>query len=380
MENRASDYFLKEVQRANKGRLKIYIGAAPGVGKTYKMLRDANELKRQGIDVVIGFVETYGRKETEEQIGDLEKLPLKRILYNGIELEEMDLEGIIKRKPQLVVVDELAHRNAPGSKNKKRYEDVLDLIENGISVMTAVNIQHLESLNDYVNRMTGIKVGQTIPDYIFEYADEIEVVDISPQALRERIKQGKVYSSDKIEMALNNFFREGNLTALRELALREVANEVDERLLEYRNRKNVEGLTGAQERILVCINLRYNSEYLIRRGWRIAKMLKAKLYVLHVYREGELRDAEKLKKLDAVKQLCDELNAEFKMVMSSDPIETIINYAKDQAITQIVLGPSARRRIDEILRGSIVRRIMEKTRFIDILVVADPLYREMKET
>ncbi|SHE69811.1 two-component system, OmpR family, sensor histidine kinase KdpD [Caldanaerobius fijiensis DSM 17918] len=374
MENKNSDYFLRELQRANKGRLKIYIGAAPGVGKTYKMLRDANELKRQGIDVVIGFVETYGRKETEEQIGELEILPLKKIYYNGMELEEMDLEGIIARKPQLVVVDELAHRNAPGSKNKKRYKDVLDLIENGISVMTAVNIQHLESLNDYINRMTGIKVGQTVPDYILEYADEIEVVDISPEALRERIRQGKVYSSDKIEMALNNFFREGNLTALRELALREVANEVDERLLEYRNMKKVEGLMGAQERILVCINLRYNSEYLIRRSWRVAKMLKAKLYVLHVSREIELRDSEKLKKLDAIKQLCDELDAEFKMIISSDPVQAIIDYAKEQAITQIVLGQSARRRIDEIIKGSIVRRIMQKTRFIDILIVADPYF------
>lgn len=372
MENKTPDYFLREIQKANKGRLKIYIGAAPGVGKTYKMLRDANELKKQGIDVIIGFVETYGRKETAEQIGDLEILPLKKISYNGIELEEMDLEGIIKRKPQLVIVDELAHRNAPGSKNKKRYEDVLELIENGISVMTAVNIQHLESLNDYVNRMTGIKVGQTVPDYILEYADEIEVVDISPEALRERIRQGKVYSSDKIETALNNFFREGNLTALRELALREVANEVDERLLEYRNIKKVEGLMGAQERILVCINLRYNSEYLIRRGWRVAKMLKAKLYVLHVCKEMELGNPERLKKLDAVKQLCDELDAEFKVVMSSDPVEAIINYAKEQAITQIVLGQSARRRIDEIIKGSIVRQIMEKTKFVDILIVADP--------
>ncbi|MGB9679258.1 MAG: KdpD-like non-kinase potassium sensor [Thermoanaerobacteraceae bacterium] len=369
---RSADYFLKEIERTNKGRLKIYIGAAPGVGKTYHMLRDANEMKSRGIDVVIGFVETYGRKDTEEQIGNLEVLPLKEINYKGVVLKEMDLEGIIKRKPQVVVVDELAHTNAPTSKNEKRYQDVLEIIENGISVMTAVNIQHLESLNDYVNRMTNVKVRETIPDKLLELSDEVEVVDVSPDTLRERLKNGKIYSQDKIEMALDNFFRVGNLSALRELALREVANEVDDRLVEYKNRKNVEGLKGAQEKILVCVNMRFNAEYLIRRGYRIAKMLKADLFVLHIYNDDDMEDPKRLKKLDEITMLCNKLEAKFSMVKANDPAKAIIKFAEENAITQIILGQSVRRRIDEIIRGSIVRRIMKGTKFIDVLIVADP--------
>lgn len=372
MTRKSADYFLKEIERANKGRLKIYIGAAPGVGKTYHMLRDANEMKSRGIDVVIGFVETYGRKETEEQIGSLEILPLKEINYKGVILKEMDLEGIIKRKPQVVIVDELAHTNAPTSKNEKRYQDVLEIIDNGISVMTAVNIQHLESLNDYVNRMTNVKVRETIPDKLLDISDEVEVIDVSPDTLRERLRNGKIYSADKIEMALNNFFRVGNLSALRELALREVANEVDERLVEYKNRKKVEGLKGAQEKILVCVNLRFNAEYLIRRGFRLAKMLKADLFVLHVYNGDDMEDAKRLKKLDDITMLCNKLEAKFYMVKSHDPAKAIIKFAEENAITQIVLGQSVRRRIDEIIRGSIVRRIMKGTKFIDVLIVADP--------
>jgi two-component system sensor histidine kinase KdpD len=369
---RSPDYFMREIERANKGRLKIYLGAAPGVGKTYHMLQDANEMKKRGIDVVTGFVETYGRKDTEEQIGDLEIIPLKEINYKGVIIKEMDLEAIIKRRPQVVVVDELAHTNAPGSKNEKRYQDVLELIDNGISVMTAVNIQHFESLNDYVNRMTNVKVRETIPDKILELADEIEVVDVSPETLIERLKNGKIYSPDKIETALNNFFRVGNLAALRELTLREVANEVDDRLLEYRNKKKVVGLKGAQEKILVCVNLRFNAEYLIRRGYRLAKMLKADLFVLHVYNDEELRDHKNLKKLDEISMLCNKLEAKFYMVKSNDPAKAIIKFAEENAITQIVVGQSVRRRIDEIIRGSIVRRIMKGTKFIDVLVVADP--------
>ena len=213
-----------------KGKLKIYIGGAPGVGKSYQMLHDANDMKKSNRDIIIGVIETYGRKGTEEQIGNLEILPLKEIDYKGMKLKELDLEGIIARNPEFVIIDELAHTNVPTSKNKKRFEDVLEILDNGINVMTAVNIQHLESLNDHVNRMTGIKVKETIPDNIIDIAYEIEVIDISPHSLRERIKAGKVYSQDKIDTALHNFFRVGNLTALRELALREVANEVDEKL------------------------------------------------------------------------------------------------------------------------------------------------------
>jgi two-component system, OmpR family, sensor histidine kinase KdpD len=372
MSQKSPDQFLKEIERTNKGRIKIYIGAAPGVGKTYQMLRDANEMKESGIDVVIGLVETYGRKGTSEQIGNLEIIPLKEINYKDVILKEMDLQAILKRKPQVVIVDELAHTNVPTSKNQKRYQDVLEIIDNGISIMTAVNIQHLESLNDYVNRMTEVKVRETIPDTIMDIADEVEVIDISIDALRDRLKQGKIYSIDKVETALNNFFRVGNLTALRELTLREVANEVDEHLMEYKNEKSVEGLIGAQEKILVCVNLNFNAEYLIRRGYRIAKMFKAALFILYVKGENYTVEREKLKKLDDLSQLCISFGGEFKVVTSNDPAIPIIDFAKENGITQVVIGQSARTRTNEIMRGSIVRKIMRGTKYVDVLVVADP--------
>ena len=372
MVNKSPDQFLKEIERANKGRLKIYIGAAPGVGKTYQMLRDAHEIKESGIDVVIGLVETYGRKGTIEQIRNLEIVPMREVVYKDVVLKEMDLEAILKRKPQVVIVDELAHTNVPTSRNQKRYRDVLEIIENGISVMTAVNIQHFESLNDYVNRMTGVKVRETIPDTIMDLADEVEVIDISIDALRERLRQGKIYSKDKVETALNNFFRVGNLNALRELTLREVANEVDEHLMEYKNAKSVEGLIGAQEKILVCVNLNFNAEYLIRRGFRLAKMLKTPLFILYVKSEEYTTDREKLKKIDDLSELCIKLGAEFKVVTAVDPAVPIIEFAKNHGITQVVIGQSARTRTHEIMRGSIVRKIMRGTKYVDVLVVADP--------
>lgn len=372
MSQKSPDQFLKEIERTNKGRLKIYIGAAPGVGKTYQMLRDAHEMRDSGIDVVIGLVETYGRKGTTHQIGDLEIIPLKEVNYKNVILKEMDLEAILKRKPKLVIVDELAHTNVPTSKNQKRYQDVLEIIDNGISVMTAVNIQHLESLNDYVNRMTEVKVRETIPDSILDLADEVEVIDISIDSLRERLKQGKIYNYDKIETALNNFFRVGNLTALRELTLREVANEVDEHLMEYKNEKSVEGLVGAQEKILVCVNLNFNAEYLVRRGYRISKMLKAPLFILYVKGDEYERGRDKLKKLDDLSQLCIKLGAEFKVISASDPAVPIIKFAKEKGITQVVIGQSARTRTHEIIKGSIVRKIMSGTKYVDVLVVADP--------
>ena len=373
MNTRTPDYFLKEYERSTKGRLKIYVGAAPGVGKTYQMLRDANEMRQSGIDVVIGIIETHGRKETIEQIGDLEIIEPKEIKYKTVMLKELDLEKIILRRPKVVIVDELAHTNAPKSKNKKRYEDVLELIENGISVMTAVNIQHLESLKDYVNRMTGVKIRETIPDKMLTIADETKVIDISPEGIRERLKKGKIYSEDKIHSSLNNFFRLGNLTALRELSLREVANEEDEKLTNYKNEKEVDGLVGAKEKILVCVNLNFNAEYLIRRGYRIARMLKAELFVMYVKNKHDYdNDRETVKKYKEIVDLCKRLEGEFIVKVSKNPASPIIKYAKENSITQIVIGQSARTRFHEIIKGSIVRKIMRKAKYVDVLVVADP--------
>ena len=226
-ERTSADQWLDRLARAERARLRVYIGAAPGVGKTYSMLEDAHALRARGVDVVLGLIETYGRVETEQKIGDLEVVPLRHVAYRGVTLQEMDLDAILARRPALCVVDELAHTNAPGSRHPKRYEDVLELLDAGVSVMTAVNIQHLETLNDIVSRMTGVRVKETVPDTFFDRADEVINVDATVDELRTRLRQGKIYRPEKVEQALANFFREGNLSTLRELALRAVADEVE---------------------------------------------------------------------------------------------------------------------------------------------------------
>src|SRR5215471_4924009 len=224
----SADQLLERLKSETRARLRVYIGAAPGVGKTYRMLKDAAAVKAGGADIVVGFVETYGRADTDAQLAGLEMIPRKKIPYKGVELEEMDIDAILARKPQLCVIDELAHTNVPGSRHEKRYQDVIELLDAGVSVMTAVNIQHLETLNDLVSRVTGVRVRETVPDTFLDRADEVINVDVTVEELRTRLRQGKVYRPEKIEQALTNFFREGNLSTLRELALRAVADEVGE--------------------------------------------------------------------------------------------------------------------------------------------------------
>jgi two-component system sensor histidine kinase KdpD len=252
-ERPSADALLARIKDQQRARLRVYIGAAPGVGKTYEMLVEAHALKSRGIDVVIGVIETYGRKETEAQLRDLEIVPKRQVGYRNVTLEEMDVEAIIRRKPQVCVVDELAHSNAPGSRRAKRYEDVLDLLEAGIHVMTAVNIQHLETLNDAVAKATGVRVRETVPDTFLNRADEVINVDVTVEELRSRLREGKIYRPEKVEQALTNFFRKGNLSTLRELALRAVADEVGQKAATYRQR---EGLEPAliPERVMVCMS------------------------------------------------------------------------------------------------------------------------------
>ncbi len=235
-----ADALLERIKQQDRPRLRIYVGAAPGVGKTYEMLREAHALRARGLDVVIGVVETYGRRDTEAQIKDLEVLPRRKIEYRGVTIEEMDVDGIVGRKPQVCVVDELAHTNAPGSRHVKRYEDVLEILEAGIHVMTAVNIQHLETLNDAVARATGVRVRETVPDTFLDRADEVINVDVTVEELRNRLRAGKIYRPEKVEQALSNFFRKGNLLTLRELALRAVADAVGEKAASYRAREGLE--------------------------------------------------------------------------------------------------------------------------------------------
>ncbi|SDH10499.1 two-component system, OmpR family, sensor histidine kinase KdpD [Aneurinibacillus thermoaerophilus] len=365
---------LKRIEKESRGYLKIFIGAAPGVGKTYMMLREGNELLKKGVDIIIGIIETHGRAATAAQIENLPIFPLKKVDYKNKQLKEFDLEGILERKPQYVIVDELAHTNVPGSKNQKRYEDVMELVKAGINVMTAVNIQHLESLNDTVEQLTGIKVRERIPDWMLNEANEIQLIDTPPETLCERLKAGLIYQPEKIEQSLKNFFRIGNLNALREIALREVADDVDERLESYKLEKGINGMKGANEKILVCVNYRPNAERLIRRGWRIASRLKCQLYILNIplvpvhKMDGATRKQHRL-----LEKLAKDLDAEFHIRAPGGrkPEQLIIEFVEEKGITQVVLGQSARSRWEEIIKGSIVTKIMKGTKHVDILIVAD---------
>ncbi|MDS1030047.1 universal stress protein [Bacillota bacterium LX-D] len=362
----------KEIGKIKRGKLKVYIGAAPGVGKTYTMLREANELKKKGIDVVIGLLETHGRKETWEQVGDLEIIPRKKIQYRNVILEEMDTDAIIKRNPEVVLVDELAHTNVSGSKYQKRYQGVEQILNAGISVISTMNIQHLESLNDAVEQITGIRVRETVPDHVLHSADEIELIDISPKALRERMREGNIYPMEKVEQSLNNFFRTGNLIALRELALREVADEVDERLESW-DRRTLRGHLRQQEAIVVCVNLQPDSDRLIRRGFRIAYRLKAEWYVVYV--KDQALTPEEEQRLQKLKELTERLGGKFEIHQAAERrkvFRKLVEVLNQKEATQVVIGHSARTRWEEIWKGAVVQKLLRAVRHLDVLVVADP--------
>ncbi|MGI0534559.1 KdpD-like non-kinase potassium sensor [Bacillus pfraonensis] len=368
-QRRSPEEYLEEIRRMNRGKLKLYVGAAPGVGKSYKMLFDAQEMKKENIDIVIGLIETHGRKETEEAIADLEKVPLKEINYKGKVFYELHVEGIIKRAPQVVVVDELAHSNIPGSKHKKRYMDVEELLEAGISVLSAFNIQHLESVHDIVEQITNVKVRERIPDFILQKANEIQLVDVTPEVLRKRLIDGKIYKEEKIQKSLQNFFTVNNLGALRELSLREVADDMDDKISQ-----SVMDPIGVKEKILVCVQYSSTAEKLIRRGWRMADRLNAELYVLNVEREKiESLSVSKRQTIDEWQSLTNQFHATFLLeeAKGRKPADVIIEVAKRLQVTQILLGQSARTRWEEIRKGSIVNEIMRQTKHIDIHIVAD---------
>jgi two-component system sensor histidine kinase KdpD len=354
-----------------RSRLRVYIGAAPGVGKTYVMLEDAHTLRRQGLDVVIGFVETYGRAETEAQIKDLETVPRRRVPYRGVELEEMDLDAILRRKPQVCLVDELAHSNVAGCKNQKRFEDALDLLDAGIDVMTAVNIQHVETLNDAVARVTGVRVRETVPDTFFHRADEVINVDATVEELISRLRQGKIYKPEKIEQALTNFFRVGNLSTLRELALRAVADEVGEKAASYRVR---EGLEPAliPERVMVCMSSNAEAPRVIRTGARIAGRLGSRWYAVYVEtpreRPGRIdpRDEAALARNVALAQ---GLGATVVRVKADHPSDGLIAFAQREGITHVIFGQSARSRWEILLRGSTIDRFLGEVRDAAVQVV-----------
>jgi len=367
----SGEQLLAKLQADQRARLRIYVGAAPGVGKTYSMLQDAHALRREGVDVVVGFVETYGRAETEAQIGDLEIVPRRRIEYRDVVLEEMDLDAILRRRPQLCVVDELAHTNVPGSAHEKRYQDVGAILDAGIGVLTAVNIQHLETLNDAVGRVTGVRVRETVPDTILDRADEVVNVDVTVQELQSRLRQGKVYKPEKVEQALSNFFRETNLSTLRELALRAVADEVGDKAASHRQR---EGLEPAliPERVMVCMSSNADAPRVIRIGSRIAGRLGARWYAVYVEtpREapGKITPADR----DALQRniaLSESLGATVVRVKADRAADGLIEFAKREGITHVIFGQTARSRWEILLKGSTLNRFLEEVRDAAIQVV-----------
>jgi two-component system sensor histidine kinase KdpD len=367
----SAESLLAKLTEGERASLRVYIGAAPGVGKTYQMLEDAQQLKRQGVDIVIAFVEPHGRADTAALVGDLERLPLRRIEYRGVTLEEMDVDSVVVREPAIAVVDELAHTNVPGSKNSKRYEDVLAILDSGISVITAGNIQHIESLNDAVARTTGVRVRETIPDYVLRRADEVVNVDVSVETLRTRLRQGKIYGVEKIEQSLNNFFRKGNLSALRELALRQVATDQATKAHDYREREGL-GQPCIPEKVMVCMASRGSAKKLLRTGSRIAGRLASDWYAVYVETPGEELGRIKPQDYAALQEnirFAEELGAKVVRLKARSVADALIDFARREGITHVVFGQSARTRWDILLRGSVINRFLDEVRDATVQVV-----------
>ena len=367
----AAESLLARAREEGRARLRVYIGAAPGVGKSYKMLEDAHELKRQGLDVVIGFIEPHGRADTLARIGDLEQVPLREIAYRGVTLKEADVEGIKARRPQIAVVDELAHTNAPGSPNEKRYQDVLNLLDAGINVITAVNIQHIESLNDAIATTTGVRVRETIPDWVLKRADEVVNVDVSVETLRERLRQGKIYDAAKIEQALTNFFRKGNLTALRELALRQLASDQAGKAEAYRAREGLDRPV-IPEKVMVAMASRGSARNLLRVGSRIAGRLATDWFAVYV--ETPKEEPGRIKPEDHVAlgdniRFAQQLGAKVVKLKGSRVADLLVEFAKREGITHVIFGQSARSRWDLAMRGSIVDRFLRDVRDATVQIV-----------
>lgn len=369
----ALEHVRRQAGAGARGRLRIYLGMAPGVGKTYAMLHEGQRRKARGTDVVIGLVETYGRPETEKAIDALEVVPRRRIEHRGVIVEEMDTEAILQRHPQVALVDELAHTNAPGSKHAKRWQDVEELLDAGITVLSTLNIQHLESLKDLVEQITGVAVRETIPDHIVNEADEIELIDMAPHALRQRILHGNVYPPSIARQALAGFFREGNLIALRELALRRTAQDVDEQLERYMRGHDIAGPWPASERVMVCIDDRPISQRLLRRAYRIAQAMRAPLVAVTVECPSLQRrlDPERRKRLETHQRMAEDLGAEIVVLRDDDVADALIRYAREHNVDQLVIGHSTSGRWTKLFHGSVVRKVLRDNPEIDVHIIGD---------
>jgi len=360
----------EEIQQA-RGKLKIFLGYVAGVGKTYAMLEAAHQRKTEGVDVVVGYVETHKRKETEALLQGVEVIPRREVEYRGTLLTEMDLDAVLSRNPQLVLVDELAHTNAPGSRHPKRYLDVEEILSAGIDVYTTVNIQHLESLNDVVHQITGIVVRETVPDRVFDEAYEIELIDLPADELLQRLKEGKVYIPDQASRAIEKFFRKGNLSALREMSMRRAADRVDSQMRTYMQTEAIAGPWPATDRILVCISSHPMGERLVRAGRRLADDLNAEWYVMFVETPGHLHMPEENRvRVNKNLQLAEEMGAKVVNVVDKSVADVVIDFSQKNNITKIIAGKPLRPRLSEFLRGgSVIDQIIRKSGMIDVYVV-----------
>ncbi|HEY2898303.1 MAG TPA: universal stress protein [Gemmatimonadaceae bacterium] len=374
----SGDDFLQLVRQHTRGRLKAYIGSAAGVGKTYRMLTEAHELRKRGVDVVIGFVETHARVDTEAQLRDLEIVTRKVVEYRGVTLAEMDVDAILARHPEVAIVDELAHTNLPGSKHRKRWEDVLELLDMGINVISAVNVQHLDSLNDVVQRTLGVSVRETVPDWVVAQADQVINIDLSAEDLRQRLIDGKIYDATKVPAALENFFTEENLSTLRELALREVASSVD-RTREHivqREGESPSERSAAQktaDRILVAMSSDPpRTAALLRKASRIAGRLNSDWYCVYVQTPDEKADridsAVQRRLVDNI-QMAQNLGAEVVKLEGSDVARAILRFAAEKGVSLLIAGQSTRSRWYRIRHGSVVRKLVDNKSGLDVLVV-----------
>jgi two-component system sensor histidine kinase KdpD len=355
------------------GHFRIYLGAAAGVGKTYAMLCEGHRRQERGADVVIGFVECHGRRLTEELIEGLEVVPRKTVEYRGSRLEEMDLDAVVRRQPKIALIDELAHTNVPGSgPHEKRWQDVMDILGAGIDVITTVNIQHLESIADGVEHMTGVKVRERVPDWVVRKANQIELVDSSPEQLRRRMLHGNIYPKERVPQALTHFFRTNNLIALRELALRFLADESEEDLREYLRQQEASTVWETTERIMAAVTEAKGTDVLLRRAARIASRVKGELDVVHVATGDAVRSGDQ-RSLERLRQLTTDVGARWHEIQDDDPARSVVKFARENQITQIVIGSSQRSRWQQLTGGgsNVARIIREAGAFgIDVHVIA----------
>lgn len=353
-----------------RGRHKVILGYAPGVGKTYTMLGEAHRRLLRGEDVVIGIVETHGRAETARMTDGLEQIPRKHLEYRGAMFEEMDGLAVIARRPEWVLVDELAHTNVPGARHAKRWQTVQEILSGGISVISTVNVQHLESLNDTVFEITGVRVRETLPDSIVDNADEVVLVDLTPAALMNRLRRGDVYALAKVPTALHNFFRPGNLGALRELALRKTADEVDGQLREYMEQQRIAEAWRTQERVVICVTPTPSATKLARRGYQIARRMSGVFWTIHVRRPGAMLRSGDEAALQELSELTRNLGGQMVDLEGEAVADTIVNFAVEHRATTLVLGQSCHSPLGGLMRVDVVAQVLRKARNLEVVIVA----------